>query len=89
MINDNGRVRADSRIICYLAVVATLRENSSVSFKKLSCSCTELLQSYVTLCNPMRYSPLVSSDQGILQARILEWVAMPFSRDLPDPGGQT
>ena len=22
---------------------------------------------------------------GILQARILEWVAMPFSRDLPDP----
>jgi len=23
---------------------------------------------------------------GILQARILEWVAMPSSRDLPDPG---
>jgi len=23
---------------------------------------------------------------GILQARILEWVAIPFSRDLPDPG---
>ena len=23
---------------------------------------------------------------GILQARILEWVTMPFSRDLPDPG---
>ena len=23
---------------------------------------------------------------GILQARILEWVAMPFSEDLPDPG---
>ena len=23
---------------------------------------------------------------GILRARILEWVAMPFSRDLPDPG---
>ena len=23
---------------------------------------------------------------GILQARILEWVAKPFSRDLPDPG---
>ena len=27
-----------------------------------------------------------SSVQGILQARILEWVAMPFSRDLPNPG---
>ena len=26
-----------------------------------------------------------SSVHGILQARILEWVAMPSSRDLPDP----
>ena len=23
---------------------------------------------------------------GILQARVLEWEAFPFSRDLPDPG---
>ena len=27
-----------------------------------------------------------SSVRGILQVRILEWVAIPFSRDLPDPG---
>jgi len=27
-----------------------------------------------------------SSVHGILQARILEWVAIPFSRDLPNPG---
>ena len=27
-----------------------------------------------------------SSVLGILQARILEWVVMPFSRDVPDPG---
>jgi len=33
-----------------------------------------------TLCNPMDCSPLGSSVQGILQARILEWVAIPFSR---------
>ena len=25
---------------------------------------------------------------GILQARILEWVAVPFSREFPDPGIQ-
>ena len=31
-------------------------------------------------CNPMDYSPLGSSAHGIHQARILEWVAMPFSR---------
>ena len=27
-----------------------------------------------------------SSVPGIVQARILEWVAIPFSGDLPDPG---
>ena len=32
-----------------------------------------------TLCNPMDCSPPGSSVHGILQARILEWVAMPFS----------
>jgi len=34
----------------------------------------------------MDYSPPGSSVHSILQARILEWVAIPFSRDLPDPG---
>ena len=37
-------------------------------------------QSYPTLCNPKDGSPPGSSVQGILQARILEWVAIPFSR---------
>ena len=41
--------------------------------------------SCVQPCNPMDCSPPVSSVHGILQARIQEWVAMPFSRDLPDP----
>ena len=39
-----------------------------------------------TLCNPMNCSPPDSSVHGILQARILEGVAMPFSRGLPDSG---
>ena len=44
-------------------------------------------QSYPTLCNPMDCSLPGSSVHGILQARILEWVPIPFSRgDLPDPG---
>ena len=34
----------------------------------------------------MEYSPPGSSVHGILQARILDWVAMASSRDLPDPG---
>ena len=32
-----------------------------------------------TLCDPMDCSPPTSSVHGILQARILEWVAVPFS----------
>ena len=42
--------------------------------------------SRVWLCNPMGCSPPGSSVNGILQARILEWVAMPSSRGLPNPG---
>ena len=32
------------------------------------------------------YDPTDYTVNGILQARILEWVAYPFSGDLPDPG---
>ena len=34
----------------------------------------------------MDYSPPGSSVHGILQARILEWLAIPFSRGSSDPG---
>ena len=44
------------------------------------------LWSCLTLHHPMDCSPPGSSVHGILQARILERVAMPFSRDLPHPG---
>ena len=37
-------------------------------------------QSCLTLCNPVDCSPSGSSVHGILQARILEWVAIPFLR---------
>ena len=38
------------------------------------------------LCDSLDCSLPGSSVHGILQARILEWVVIPFSRDLPDPG---
>ena len=44
------------------------------------------LQSCLTLCDSMDCSPPGPSVLGILQARILEWVGMPTSRDLPNPG---
>ena len=43
-------------------------------------------QSCLTLFNPMDYSPPGSSVHGILQARLLEWVAIPFSRGSSYPG---
>ena len=41
-----------------------------------------------TFCYSMDCSPPGSSDRGILQARILEWIAIPFSGDLPNSGGK-
>ena len=37
-------------------------------------------QSWLTLCNPMDYSPPGCSVHGILQVRILEWAAISSSR---------
>jgi len=42
-----------------------------------------------TLCDSMDYSLPASSVHGILQARILEWVASPFSRGSSQPRDQT
>ena len=44
-----------------------------------------ITQSSLTLCEPMDCGPPSSSVHGILQARILEWVAMPFSRGSSRP----
>ena len=46
-------------------------------------------QSYPTLCDPMDCSLPVSSVHGILQARILEWVAMTSFRESFQPRDQT
>ena len=42
--------------------------------------CVLCAQSCPALCNPLDCSPPGSSVPGILQARILEWVAIPISR---------
>ena len=49
----------------------------------------EVAQSYPTLRDPMDCSLPGSSVHGILQPRILEWVAMPFSSGSSQPRGQT
>ena len=42
-----------------------------------------------TLCDPMDYCAPGSSVYGILQARILEWIAVPSSRESSPPRDQT
>ena len=49
----------------------------------------KLLQLCPTLCDPMDCSPPGSSVHGILQARIVEWVAISFSRGYSRPRDHT
>ena len=51
--------------------------------------CAKSLQLCLTLSDPVDCSPPGSSVHGILQARILEWVAMPSSRGSSQPKDPT
>ena len=53
------------------------------------CVCAKSLQSCLTLCNSVNCSLPGFSVHGILQARILEWVALPSSRGSFRPGDRT
>ena len=67
--------------LCFLSLFLLL--SSSLCAPSLKVLVT---QSCPTPCNPMDCNPSGSFVHRILQAKILQWVAMPFSRDLPDPG---
>ena len=62
----------------FLCVFASL-ETDRIRNRKV-----KVAQSCQTLCNPMNYTV-----HGILQARILEWVAFPFSRGSSQPRDRT
>ena len=66
--------------------------NFTQAFQKCLCNNTHVhaksLQS-PTLCNPTDCSPPGSSVYESLQARILDWVAMPFSRESSQPRNRT
>ena len=68
---------ADGHLDCFniLAIV-----NNASYLQYITCVCAKLVQLYLTLCDPMDWTLPVSSVCGILQARLLDWVATPFSR---------
>ena len=43
------------------------------------CVCVLIAQLCTTLCDPIDYSPPGAPVHGILQARMLQWIAIPFS----------
>ena len=70
--------------LCELQISPSLQPVFSLSGVFLNV-CAKLLQSYPTLCNPMDGSLPGFSVHGILQARTLEWVAMPSSGGSSQP----
>ena len=48
--------------------------------QSITAAAAKSLQSHRTLCNPIDGSPPGSSVPGVFQARILEWVAISFSK---------
>ena len=61
-----------------------LNKRTVILFRDGLCVCA-VTQSCLTLCDPMDCSPTGSSVHGILQVRILDWVAISFSRVSSQP----
>ena len=84
-----GQIKIQQKVILVLGEPFLLPLNNPSCQREAQCSLNAQLsclwklkvsQSCLTLCDPMDCSPPGSSVLGILQAGILEWVAIPFSR---------
>ena len=77
-----------SSILCLPFISSSLDylitfKSGSLQFLRMKVK-VKVTQSYLTLCSPMDYTV-----HGILQVRILEWVAFPFSRGSSQPKDPT
>ena len=66
-----------------------VQNETSIMFYVNCGGCCLVSRLCLTLCNPLGYSPPGSSVHGISQARILEWVAISFSRGCSQPRNWT
>ena len=62
-----------------LGSITTNKASGGDGIPVAAAAAAKLLQSCPTLCDPIDSSPPGSSVPGILQARVLEWVAISFS----------
>ena len=84
------RERGDFQFLSFIFLLSRTHLNDAfLQDTNLTTVCVKSLQLCPTLCNPMNCSPPGSSVHGILQAKILEWVAMPFSKVSFPPRDQT
>ena len=69
---------------CFYSISIKWKGRGSLFFFHM-CLCVLVAQSCLTLWDSMNCSLPGSSVHGILQARILEWVTILFSREFPNP----
>ena len=69
-------------------LIKVIKTETTLSSLDHACMCAKSFQSCLTLHNPVDCSLSGSSVHGILQVRILEWVAMPSSRGSSRPRDQ-
>ena len=74
---------------CWKNKIHTFENNINILPILTNLSISVVAQSCLTLCDPMNCRPPGSSVHGILQARILKWLAMPSSRGSSQPRDQT
>ena len=74
-----GDASVNQASLLSLSELCSRKRILSVMRTQWAYAAAKLLQSCPTLCNPIDSSPLGSSVPGILQARVLEWVAIAFS----------
>ena len=78
------------KLSCLFKASIRRRDEANVILQVFNALCVySVTQSCLTLCDPMNCSPSGSSVHGILQARILEWVAISPSWESARLGDQT
>ena len=75
-------------LLFFLMFFLTL-PSSTVEKLSYACNACSVAQLCPTLCDPVDCSPPGSSVHGILQARVLDWAAMPSSRSASRPRDRT
>ena len=74
---------------CQYFLLCTALENMQQLWALIIRCSRNLVTKVSYTCDPMDCSPLGSSVQGILQASMLEWIAISFSRGSSQPRNQT